>query len=1676
MKPVMQSKRAVALAVLVALVACVAIFWQPIVRAGAAVMLGAATSTKVSFGAISLHGGHATLTDVRMTGHGGEPLAYVPRVDASYNLRELLPGSNHRFGLHAIVVYRPQITVVHNPDGSYNLPKLPNAGPSNKTSAPLNLTLRVIGGSIAVIDKTRLDPSARRLYIDDVNFNADVNTGARTRYVATMAYVEGGGTYPIHGGGVIDAPDGFTLHHWTASHVPLPQLVNYALNNANLRMRAGYLDNLDARYYGSISASAYMRGGQVSMQGVSAPIRNVHGPLDVTSAGLTTPRIIADVAGAPVYITGGIYDLKAPKFRMSMQAHSDVSRLKQLAVAAAKLPMRGPIDLSMLVEGPVRTPLALIALRSREIDYRAMPLHDADGTLVFDGKTANVLHFTLRYGGFNLAARGRMALQKEPNALEALASVTGPSNRIPYASEIIPGMQLQGMLLARGDDLKRIDTQGVLGGSGNGSQLASVFHVASNGVGGVDLWMGDKLDARVALDRPHGKIAALVHANGLTVRPSQVAALPGVNVKAPPPVSATVTGDVFAAQQNSELGLRGNVDVRDASYGSIAIAQAHARFGGAPGNVGVSSLIARGSFGTLDAKGTITGTNHVALEGRFNGSLAAFGGSGTIDAPVALVYSGGASVAQIRDARFSGASIRGIPINGLSATVGAQGKNVQVYAARATIAQSGSAVATGSVGSRTSSLALSVAHLNLAALQGAGVPLRAGYADVAATASGSLTSPNVRGAMVLDRAQYGRYPVTGDAAFAYAGDTLDVRDAMIGIGPALVALDGSVGSVRMGAPMAPQYDLNATLRAADAHALVALTQPKLARQYIGGSIDADVHVGGSGRAPLVSGAFDVPEGSVHGLAFRNLRGTLGGTAQDFNVNGGHVTIGSTVVAFNAAGGTGSMRGAISAPSANLADFNDYFDTGDMFAGSGQLALDVAMSGQSIQSSGDVELAHVRFHRFDIGNTVADWRTNGHTVSMTADVGGSAGRGHLAGTVVVPQFQSVAQLATSSDLNLAGSVRDVDLGTWLPLLGITAPVTGRLDADATARGRYPDVSLNARANVANGVVGRVQVQQAQVALSVERGRGQIQQASVRIPYLVANGSGTFGFHKNDPLQIALHATSPDIGKLMTTVSGKPNDAAGTLDTTLHVSGTRVEPQLRDDFTLASVHYAKFIVPKVWGTLTGNTRTVVLEHGEVDLPRGRVLVASGRAPVHLTRNAPIAFDLAIDNVDFSDFNSALPKGYRLAGTMGGNLDIRGTVDAPQLNGLIALHNGFFVGPIDQNPIQKVNGTLAFAGNTIAIRALHANVGGGTMDMAATATVPNFRNPKAATFTSRIVAKGAQINSPQYFRGKVDANVVAFRNPGGIPTITGTLDIPSARIPLTAFWNPHAAKTTPHAPLPLAFNLQAVVGNDVRVQSTGVDVGAQGAVAVAGTLEHPTLAGALTSTGGTINFMRRFTIQSATVRFDPRDGIMPYVNAVATTQVSNPLTYIALHVTGLAPNNMQIVFDSDPPYDRAQILALLSGVNTLNGTGGAVASANGSNVIANLASSQLNGYFTQQLLEPLSAALGGAMGLQNLQLTDDFTSGFGISAAKAFGKHITAVYSANLGEPQRRSLSIEAHHGESTAFNLTFYSVDSPSLLAANTQTNLFGFNDLANSMVLTPIVGSNGITLMYEHKFQ
>jgi autotransporter translocation and assembly factor TamB len=1687
---------AIAVAVAVAIVVTlIAAFRQPIAAYTIPKIVGSVTGTSVTFASMELHTTHATFKGMKVTSRRGQLIAYIPRVQMMYALRDLLPGSTHLFGLHAVFIDHPQVTIVHNPDGTYNLPSLPKGGPSARQATPLNFTLRTVGGTLQIDDYTRVHPDSRHLYVDDVNVDASVNTAGATSYHAAMNYREGSLLYPIRGVGHLDTPAHLNFQRWTAARVPLPRIVNYGVNNTNLQMQAGTLNDLDMRYFGRLAASAYLNGAKVAMTGVTAPIKNGHGQLDVYEGGVTTPGIFATIAGMPVRVTGGIADLSNPHVRFTITAHGDVAQLKKLQAKTAPLPMRGTVDASILAEGTVKQPLVLISLRSPEIAYRQMPIRSTQGLLGFDGREADIFDLSTHYSAFQLSARGRLSLQPQPNAIQMLASLRGPGDNLPFLPMFAPHVRIGGSILATANDLKHIDTHGLVTGTSPSRELAALFNVASNGTGTIGPLLIDapqsSLQARIALEHRQNAAIAFVDARNFAIRPAAQPRLPGFTLKPIAPVTATLNGTIFADRRGSALGMIGRVDVRGARYGAIAIDRAQARFGGSAGDLRVSSLLASGPFGTLNAAGSITGTNHVALEGRYSGSLRALShlagnvpASGSVDAPIALVYDGGKAIAQIHDARFTNATLRGVPIAGLSATIGTSGKTMRVYAARAAVGTNGHIAATGNVG-KNARLTLAASNLNMADLRGAGMPLQSGTADLGATLNGSLRAPAVRGAVLLSNAQYRRYPIAAQTAFAYSNQQLQLRDALFGLGPSYVAVDGSVGGLPIGAPMHPTYDLSAMLRGADAHDLIAMTQPKLNKQYIEGSIDADVRVRGTAASPVLNGSVSVPEGSINGLAFRNLGGTIGGNGRNVALRGGHVDVGTTAIAFDAGMSGGAIQAGVRAPSADLADFNDYFNTGDTFAGTGSIALNVKASSSSFATSGNVDLGGVRFRRIAIGTTDVDWSTRGRTVALAVDAGGSSGYAHLAGNITVPQFHSVAELATRADLNLHATANAMDLGTWLPMLGYSAPVTGRLYASVSVLGRFPDETVNLKASLDRAIAARVPIQRAQVVVAMMRGRGTVQQAVLQIPYLSAAGSGTFGLHPADPFNLTVRATSPDVGSLMQSVSGKPQKIVGTLDTTAHLTGTRTNPQISDTIAMSAIRYGKIQIPRIQGTIAATRTHVSIENLQAQMTRGSLTLA-GFVPITMTphlaldpANRPLRFTLTANNLDFSNFQDALPSGSRLAGTLAGTLAVNGTLDNPQLGGAIDLHNGYFVGPIDQNPISQVNGRIAFSGTTVALQAVRANVGGGSLSIDGTARLPDVRDIRDATFRTAIVANGAQINSPQYFRGKVDANIVASRtSPRTAPAISGSVSLPSARIPLSAFWNPKAPKG-PARKLPdVALNINVRVGNDVRVQSSGVDVGAQGHVSVGGTLPNPALNGSFASTGGTIDFLRRFTIENAYVRFQPSNGIMPYVDAVATTYVPSPPTYVALRVHGLAPNNMQIAFTSDPSYERAQILALLVGIG---GPGGSSVAGNfnAGNALQNLALGQINTYFAQSLLEPLSASLGNALGLQNLQLSEGFNSGFGVSAAKAFGRNLTGIYRQSLGQPMAQTFTLQARPKPSTAIALMIYSVQSPALLGftpASTSAGLYGFNSISPTNTTAPLLGTNGFSLSYQHLMQ
>jgi autotransporter translocation and assembly factor TamB len=654
-----------------------------------------------------------------------------------------------------------------------------------------------------------------------------------------------------------------------------------------------------------------------------------------------------------------------------------------------------------------------------------------------------------------------------------------------------------------------------------------------------------------------------------------------------------------------------------------------------------------------------------------------------------------------------------------------------------------------------------------------------------------------------------------------------------------------------------------------------------------------------------------------------------------------------------------------------------------------------------------------------------------------------------------------------------------------MLGLYAPLTGRLDAQTTLAGTYPDIAMNVHAALYGGTAARLSIERFEIMASAVHGRGTIESARLDLPFLSTLASGSFGLRPNDQLSLVAHSTSDNIGAFLNRATGKVFGLSGALDSQLRIDGTRDRPQLRDTIALASLRYGKLSLPRVAAEIDADRDAVSVRDGEVDLANGKALL-SARVPVRLAGANPglgegaIAGTLTAEDVELSNFSDLLPKGSRLSGRIDGSVDAGGTTRAPLANGSLALRDATFSVPGQKSPFTGISANLSLLGTQASISS-HVSAGGGILTAQAVASLADLRHAADASLSLQARASNARFDIPAYFQGTVNGELTVARRAPGPPEVGGDVSIENARIPLTALLNQKSA-SAPSAPVPdvALKGVRIAAGSNVRVQSANVDVGATGAVTLGGTLTAPSLAGSFRSTGGSLNFYRNFNLQSGTVTFDPSSGLIPDVDAVATTFVSNPATAIRLHVTG-AVTNMDLALASDPSYSREQILGLLVGAQQFGAVRG-VQSTSGGNASAgaaaqSLAFGQLNTVFTRNLLEPLSASVGNALGFTEVQITSDIQSGLGVNAVKAFGKNVNAIFAQSFGYPKTQSIALEAHPDPATGLRVTAYSSEGPTLFAIQQQPQPIGIDalNLNPLTAFTPITGSNGIAFSYLRKF-
>lgn len=1740
---------AAAVAALVVIVlAIAAIYRNGATRFAITELSGIATGYRIDMRDLRLSGNHGALVDVHISRHG-QPVLDAKRIDIYYNLRDLFPGSRHRFGLVAVTIDHPYITIIHNENGTYNvaLPPSAAAGPAHRphpNAIPLVMTVTIREGRASLIDQYRYYKESRFQRVDHINADLSLNTVKRTHYVVT-GDLEDAGTQPFRAVGTIDYLKGYALHHVHVKAIPISTVGNYFIDSPAAHLLGGVVRGMDVRMYAfdvkpnettgyHIIGSGYLTKGSMDVRGLDSPIQKLDGPINIFDGGFAARHLTARVGHLPIDIAGGIFDFRNPQFRLGFEGHGDLKYLKEIASFAKGLPVYGPLQVHALVEGDIGSPLLWVGFNGPRFNYQAIPIDNPRGMVALHADNLVILPFHGDYSGMALHIQGTMQLGKQIVSTLVLHAF-GPSERIPYLGALVPNQTINTEALLNGTDLK-IRGRGYLVSVPHPEDVNGFYNIDQYGVGSfgpiaIRTPAGGTLVTGFDLDRRHGNSAFWVSAQNVRLLQPSPVTLPGLAVPELPPIDAhVVQGNIAGTGSAANAVIGGSLDMKPAVIAGVPFDEIHAQFAGPFADADISSIRANGPWGAFAGQGSFAPSAIVA-RGAYSGTLQGlrpfignFPAQGGVSGPMGIAIAQGRIYVQAQSAQLTNATINGIPVSSISGTMAYDNGVMRVYSAQARAA-GGEVVAAGTFATspttKPTRMALATTQLDAGLLKGFGVPVSGGslVAFGAIVPGGSI--PGLDAGVVLQNGTAAGYgPFSASAEIGIVNDTLQVRNGIAALGSTFADVDGSIAGLNSGAP---QYALHAQVPVGSISEIASMA--RVPTYNADGSFDANVDVGGAGTNPSVNGTVGVPVGEINGLGFSEAAGQISATRGAISVRNGTMQVVTTKADFSATVARGDTGFTLHSRRADLADFNDYFDTGDTLAGRGSLNLAFTQYRGSVYTSGDIDVLGLRYRRLPIGDTSAHWTSLRDTLHGNVAVGGSHGLLRAGGSIAFAHTSDFRDLITRSNYDVAGTLAGLDLTTWLPAFGFPeVPVTGRVNGNLQVRGAYPHLGLSGNAAIVNGTLGPLPIERGEVTAVANGDRINVTRLLFSLPALDATGSGSFGFATTSPMNLTVHAVTTDLPRLIAQATKKRIDVSGRLESTLRIGGSFRSPTIAAAVAGTNVDAYGISMPSFVGQLALHGRDLVVRNAEFAFVKGSAAIA-GSLPIELQPftfgppNAPVSMDLLANGVDLSSFSGFLGNDTKLGGTLNGHLGISGTVGDPSVLGQLAIAGGSYVSALETTPITGTVGQLTFLGTRATLDRLQAHPGSGSLTGTGTLSFGGGLHGGPLGYSIAIKTAGAQLNLPQYGSGTLTSNVTLQRVDGQLATLRGTTTITDAVVPFAAFLkfggSGGGAGTGP--PFNLGFDLAINAAKNVRVRGGGagifgLDIAGVGAVHLAGTLAQPTLAGAFNSAGGTLTYIdHAFKVRTGTVTFNPANGVIPDVYAVGTTHVvnpdpnsqRNPTGAIDITVTVTGPvTSPHIAFASDPAgYNDQQLIALLlpfgglvgpiqftdTGVilppGQLNGAPPAdttgllppnvlVRRQNGTLTIGQEAFNILNAQFATGLLAPIETALGSTLGLSDVNLTLDYTGNFGINFRRLLATNFYALYGTTFGVPVRQTVGFAFQPNTFTSAQLTMFWQQGPTPLFQAGSPALQTNPRAATGQALQ---GTNGFTFLYQRLF-
>ncbi len=1702
------------------------------------------TGYTVQIGDLHVARDGATFSGLRVNS-GAQPILSVANAAIRYSLRDLLPGSAHRFGISAIDVTGARLTLTRFRDGSFDIGFPSGAalpGPAHVNAVPLRLHMTLRDAQIELREPSAYDASAKDIFIGRINADADVDTAAVTHYGISGAF-ERSSPEPFTIVGTVDAIRGYAVHHAHAARFPLRGLANYFVDTPQVRILQATAENFDARLYAlgvvpnvspsyHVSLNVDVRDGRLALAALSAPVERFRARVELVDNAFYVDRADAMLAGIPLRIVGGAYDFTGAltggaQLRLGIDGTGNLSGLRRAFAFARDQAISGNAHLGVLVHGPIGDPVIVARVTAPHAYYRAMPFDALVAGVVYHSNVVALAPLRARYGGIDLGVRGTMLIGAHVLSRFAI-HVGGSASRLPYLDEMLGDEPIAIDAWAVGHDLL-FSVAGSAASERGVQRVAALFQLNPNGTATVEpFWLhterGD-FDGAYALDRPHDTSAFWLASSGLRMRAPRYAAFPGLSLPAMPPIDGSSVGMTLAGGgSGSHIALAGRFAGSDTTISGVRFDRIAAVFGGTMASTAINSLRASGPWGDFSGDGLFSAQRFVAYgayRGTFEGLQPYLGNAmpahGGLQGTVAVAVEPRRIIVQGTDLAMQHATLRGVPLSHASLTLAVEGNRLRIYSADAAAA-GGEVVAAGefSLAARTKAGALSLVanRLRAAQLHGIGLPLDAGTLSATGDLAAGASLPRFDGGVAINDGRVANFSIAGNGSVHLAGDAVSLRRIVGAFGGTSAQVDGSIEALGSGVPA---YDLDANVPAA--RVTSALHQFGIPNYMTDGTFNAQLHIAGASVRPSITGHVGVPAGEVNGLPFIDGSVLLAADPSGVSVRQGSVLIGTTEAGFAAVARRGESAIDLRAPHATLSDFNNFFDTGDTLAGRGSVALAAASRAGRVTSSGDLDVRGFRYRNLPIGDTRAVWSSARNTITGALAVGGREGMLRARGSIALSPQADVQSTLLHSRFDLHGDVGDLDLALWMPALGMqSVPVTGRVSGDATIRGRFPLLDVRTNAALHDGTLGPLTLDSANVSLHAAGRRIVIDRAQLTTPEISASAVGALGLGRNDPLDLRVHVATDHFAKLVYDVARVRVPISGSFESTLNIAGTYHAPTFLAGFDATGVRAYGISIASMFGEFRLQRRALVLSNAGATLGSGEVTLAGSLplslAPLRLPADEPMNFDLEVVGLDPALFDETLGNETKMSGLIDGHIGLSGTVRQPSIVGRLTLARGSYSSALERVPITQLAAAIAFDRGSASVERLSARLGSGTAQLSGRVAFPNGFSGGSETLHFAGIARGAQLDLPAYGSGTLDARLALDKKPTTAALLSGNVTLSNATLPFATFVKAAQGSASPSLPrLPLAFDLHAAAGKNVRVRGSGygagLDLGAAGSVTLGGTLAAPTLSGSVASTGGTLTYFdRAFRVQQGEVRFDAADGVLPTLHAVASSTVVNPDPDRARNPYGSAEITVKVdgpiagpkvELTSNPPgYTGDQILGLIAPFGGfLNGIAfsrqsmlarqqpngitplGALSpipivdlAQRNSITVGQEAFNILNAQFAASLLGPVETTLGQGLGLSSVNLSLGYYGNVGVTATRLLGKSVSAVYAITFGLPQVQSFGLQVQPNPITSATLNFFYQSGPTKLLQLPSAPV-AYN--AGYTVAQPLIGNSGFSLTVQRYF-